>query len=593
MRIVLVNWAKLWDGAGYGGGVNGYCQSLALALRERGHDVVSLFGGTTFVPMPTPERTSPCFVRRHEDWLGVRIFEVINSPVMAPSIVQYRDPLGEVSSPELEAEVARLFSLVRPDVVHFNNIEGFSIGCVREAKKAGARVVFSLHNYHTICPQVYLMQGHTRVCHDADNGHNCDGCIATVAPGKERASRARKYGAAIAAASTEKRRELEEQIRAEWGGLKHEFTWPVRVVKKTVRLTHLRRELASLPEPEMKLPGHAVDSSESATRALDVPAPKKPERSAPEDAEETPKKLTRPVSHDHRGQTQGILDEIHWKPKSYDPDTPEHRPLLNIALPDPAPRKPANAYGQRRAAMVEMLNSCDRVLAVSSFVRDKFIAMGVRSDVIEAMHIGSRIGRIIERNSELVFDPPAFDVGVDPDHQRPVRLVFMGYNNLYKGLHVFADALELLTADYLRRIDLSIFALDGASIEWRFRRLEPRLARLAFTHGYQYHDIPWMLGGKDLGVVPSVWWDNAPQTVFEFFSCGVPVLGAAVGGITDFVKDERTGVLFRGNDPFDLARKLAGLLREPWRLNEMRAHVPMPKSMEFHVPELERVYVRR
>jgi glycosyltransferase involved in cell wall biosynthesis len=598
MRIVLVNWAKVWDGAGYGGGVNGYCQSLALALRDRGHEVASLFGGTTFVPMPTPAETSECFIRRHDDWLDVRVFEVVNSPVMAPSIVQYQDPLGEVSAPALEREVAKLFALLKPDVVHFNNIEGFSIGCVREAKAAGARVVFSLHNYHTICPQVYLMQGHTRVCHDADNGHACDGCIKTVAPAKERASRAKKYGEAIAAESTAKRREIEEQIRGEWGGLKHEFTWPVRVVKRTVRLTHLRRELASMPAAEMKLPGHAVDTAASVTRPLDVPAPKvkeqdeERERERARAAAEEAKKKNRAVSHDHRGQTQGILDEIHWKPKSYDPDTPEHTPLVNVARPDPAPTRPANAYGERRAAMVEMLNSCDRVLAVSAFVRDKFVAMGVRPGVIEAMHIGSRIGRIIERNRELVFDPPAFERGVAWDHQRPVRLVFMGYNNLYKGLHVFADALELLTAEYLRRIDLSVFALDGQSIEWRFRRLEPRLAGLGFTHGYQYHDIPWMLGGKDLGVVPSVWWDNAPQTVFEFFSCGVPVLGAEAGGIPDFVKNERTGVLFRGNDPFDLARKLVGLLREPWRLSEMRAQVPMPKSMELHVPELERVYAR-
>src|SRR5688572_22529069 len=52
MRVVLVNWAKIWDGASNGGGVNGYCLALALALRDRGHEVISLFGGVTYVPAP-------------------------------------------------------------------------------------------------------------------------------------------------------------------------------------------------------------------------------------------------------------------------------------------------------------------------------------------------------------------------------------------------------------------------------------------------------------------------------------------------------------------------------------------------------------
>lgn len=595
MKIVLVNWAKVWDGAGYGGGVNGYCQSLALSLVKRGHDVVSLFGGTTFVPSPTPEQTSPCFIRRHDDWLGVRVFEVINSPVMAPSIVQYQQPLGEVSSPELEAEVSRLFGLIQPDVVHFQNIEGFSIGCVDAARAAGARVIFSLHNYHTICPQVYLMQGHKRVCHDSDHGHNCAECIETKPPGKERVSRARKHQEKFLESQDPELARLTDEFKREWGGFKHEFTWPVRVVKRSVKLVQLRRSIGSIREElagdGSGIPGHPVDSLEAATAPLHVKEPRKlPEKSDRTDHEPL---VERPVSHDHRGQTQGILDELHWKPRELDVSTPERQVLLNVARPDPPSARPPNDYGRRREAMVRMLSSCDRVLAVSAFVRDKFIAMGVDPRAIEALHIGSRIGAIAERHREVLFAPPAFEEparDVPPQPQRPVRVVFMGYNNRYKGLHILADALELLVPDYLAKIDLSIFALDGKSIEWRFRRMEPRLSRLAFFHGYQYHDIPWMLGGKDLGIVPSVWWDNAPQTVFEFFAGGLPVLGADVGGIPDFVKDSHNGMLFRGNDPYDLARRLVEVLREPWRLSRMRANVRPPKDMESHVLELERIY---
>jgi len=274
MRIILVNWARIWDGAGYGGGVNGYCQALALSLQERGHDVVSLFGGIGFARSPTFDKTTPCFVKRHDDWFGVRVFEIVNSPIMAPSIIQFDSPMAEVSCPELELEVGRLFDLLKPDVVHFNNIEGFSLGCIDAARRAGARIIFSLHNYHTICPQVYLMQGHRRVCYDYRGGHACVGCIKAIDPVRERHDRARRAYAEANPHIVKMRAE----IRGEWGGFKHEFTWPVRVAKRSLKLVNLRVKIAlaqreaANPEPG-SLVGYPAATEFDVTCPRPVPAP--------------------------------------------------------------------------------------------------------------------------------------------------------------------------------------------------------------------------------------------------------------------------------------------------------------------------------
>jgi glycosyltransferase involved in cell wall biosynthesis len=166
----------------------------------------------------------------------------------------------------------------------------------------------------------------------------------------------------------------------------------------------------------------------------------------------------------------------------------------------------------------------------------------------------------------------------------------MGYNNVYKGLPMLADTLELLTPEVLSRFHFYIYAQSLQSIEWRFRRLEPRLGGLTIGHGYQYYDIPWICGGKDLGLVTSVWWDNAPQTVFEFFACRLPVLAAEIGGIPDFVRDGHNGLLFRANDRYDLARRLAALARNPEVLSDLRRNVRPPKGMAVHAAELEELY---
>jgi glycosyltransferase involved in cell wall biosynthesis len=556
MRIVLVNWARIWDGASYGGGVNQYCQALAIELVKLGHDVISLFGGTTFVKDP-----SACFVRRHDDWLGVKIFEVVNSSVMAPSIVQFEDPMGEVSAPELEEQVGRLFAAIQPDVVHWNNIEGFSIGCIKKARSVcKARHIFSLHNYHTICPQVYLMQGHRKTCYSYDNGHNCTNCIEF----KTRAFERERHMKAYLKSQGRDPQKVEEA--------KHAWLGALGTVRRSVwgyvEMQRIKKELAKPVDP----PGApAPIGGASGDIGLPVLQPMPP------------------AAEDKRGKTPFLMAELNpWKPLPA--DAPELQPLTNDIVLDVSTGKPLNDYGRRRHAMVAMLNSCDRVLAVSDFVRRKFESMGVSHDVIRTQAIGSRINRVVKLKPDLTFAPPAPEPGLHWNKQRPLRLHFMGYNNYYKGLHVLAEALEMMKPEHLGLVDLSIFALDGKGIEWMFRRLEPRLARLKYGYEYNYHDIPWMLGGRDLTIVPSVWWDNAPQTVFESMACGVPVLGANIGGIPDFVKDGFNGLLFTANSRRSLADTITKAVEDPHLVWSLRANVKPPKSIENHALEMVQVY---
>jgi len=539
MRIVIVNWARIAEGASSGGGVNGYCQGLALELARRGHDVIWLSSGLTYVPTGLPGVEPQCRVRRHADHRGVRVFEIVNSPVIAPGPCQMREPLAEVSAPALEAEITRFFGLIEPDIVHFHNIEGMSAACVDAARTpsatwAGARTVFSLHNYHTVCPQVYLMQGGRRPCFDFDNGHACTGCIETPDPGAERRARAAQYRRDFAppparAAPPPRRPALSERL--------------VRLV--------VRRLGEPIIEPPW--PGRAVEAF----------------RDTVHDA---------PGGGPGEGPVPGAF--------AFEPDAPEWRPLENVAEPDPPNARPLNDYGRRRKAMVEMLSRCDRVLAVSRFVHAKFEALGVRGSVLRTVPIGSRMADLAAASPELLAPPPPFE-GPTP---RPVRLLFMGYHNYYKGLPMLCDALELLTPEVLRRFHLTVNAKAVEEIEPRLRRLEGRLAGLTVERGYGAHEVPRLCSGKDLGVVPSVWWDNGPQTVMEFLACGLPVLGAELGGIPDLVEHGVNGLLHRGNDRFDLARTLAGIAREPSRLFQLRRNVRPPRSMGEHAPEVERVY---
>ena len=510
MRIVLLSWARIWESLSLGGGSNGYASAIALELARRGHDVIYLCGGTTYENSPDGS-AGPCRLLRHADWQRIRVFEVVNSPVLAPGFFQIGDPLAEVSSPELERLVGALFSQLQPDVLHIHNIEGFSIGCVDAAAATSSRprIVFSLHTYHPVCPQACLMQGHRRPCLSFDNGHSCASCIPALDPADARRLRAAE----------------------------------------------------AKQQPEL-----AIDP----TDPCDVLGP------------------LPPVEPDGRWRVADAkTDPRRRMPSGH--ETGEHTwiPLENLALGEPASSKAPNDYAVRRDAMVAMLNRCDRVLAVSRFVRDKFQALGLDLGVTSTLYIGSRMPELAASRSAAPRPSPVTDPAA------PLRVAFLGFNVWHKGPPLLAAALSLLDAGTLSRIHLSLFAGGGHGLREMFAPFEPMLAGLTLQNAYEYDEVPILLDGIDLGLVTSVWWDNAPQTVMEFNACGIPVLGAELGGIPDFIRHGHNGFLFRGNDPPALAAELGRLAREPWLVAAARANVLPPKGIPEHVLELEEVYAGR
>jgi len=68
------------------------------------------------------------------------------------------------------------------------------------------------------------------------------------------------------------------------------------------------------------------------------------------------------------------------------------------------------------------------------------------------------------------------------------------------------------------------------------------------------------------------------------------VLASRFGGLSEVVRDEVDGELFKAGDSADLARRLQRLIEEPDRLARYRAAVEPPKTLQTAVDEFEAVY---
>lgn len=78
--------------------------------------------------------------------------------------------------------------------------------------------------------------------------------------------------------------------------------------------------------------------------------------------------------------------------------------------------------------------------------------------------------------------------------------------------------------------------------------------------------------------------DNSPNSLCEAQIIGVPVLATYVGGIPTLVDNNRTGILFPANAPYDLAATIKNLVEDEQLLN-MLSQNERKAALERHNPE--------
>ncbi|WIX90862.1 glycosyltransferase family 1 protein [Amycolatopsis sp. DG1A-15b] len=200
--------------------------------------------------------------------------------------------------------------------------------------------------------------------------------------------------------------------------------------------------------------------------------------------------------------------------------------------------------------------------------------------------IGRQAGRVIATCSDEVFElsrlgvprsrisivPCGVDLGrFSPDgpvarRRLPHRLVAVGRLVPRKGFDIAITALaqlpdtELVIAGGPERGKLSQDPEAG-----RLRQLAGRLGvgdRVRWPGQVSRDDMPALLRSAD-AVVCTPWYEPFGIVPLEAMACGVPVVAAAVGGLTDTVVDGVTGLLVRPHQPKELASRARRLIDDP------------------------------
>ncbi len=216
----------------------------------------------------------------------------------------------------------------------------------------------------------------------------------------------------------------------------------------------------------------------------------------------------------------------------------------------------------------------DYFICPSEFTRQKMIQGGF--DPQKVLHIPTMVSVV---NSPSV-----------PNSQ---EILYVGRLSPEKGAETLLSAFEMLEHKQAR---LSIVGDDTSEYARKLKEGIPEVLRNRVKfHGFLNTEHVNALYEHSLCfVVPSVWYENQPNTALEGMSHARPAVVSDLGSLQEIVEDGVVGFRFETHNARDLAAKLNTLLRNPEQAHEMglkgREYVLKAHSLQKHLSSIDELF---
>ena len=151
---------------------------------------------------------------------------------------------------------------------------------------------------------------------------------------------------------------------------------------------------------------------------------------------------------------------------------------------------------------------------------------------------------------------------------------------LKRKLDTFLDTLKLLS-----RHAGVLYLIGGVGEDFKY--LQDRVTELGMSTvrilGFvKDPELPEFYAATDVLVAsPRTLVECMGQSMKEAMACARPVAGADIGGVPEAIENGRNGVLFKPDDPADLARALGSLIADPARRQQLGANAREYAARKF------------
>ena len=188
----------------------------------------------------------------------------------------------------------------------------------------------------------------------------------------------------------------------------------------------------------------------------------------------------------------------------------------------------------RQRELKKLFDACDRIVAPVGWVEQVLTANGAAPEKI----VRSRHG--VELSARV-------GLGRVRDDDRPLRIAHLARLDPAKGTALLIAAVRAAES---ARLQLDVFgvAQEPSDQVYRARLLAGADRRIQFATVIDPPAVIRRLQAYDLMAIPSQVLETGPLVALEAFAAGVPVLGSALGGLREYVRDGVDGLLVAPHD---------------------------------------------
>lgn len=229
---------------------------------------------------------------------------------------------------------------------------------------------------------------------------------------------------------------------------------------------------------------------------------------------------------------------------------------------------PPNSWKHRLVWRLELgaMRRADLVVAIAEGIREELIGRGVPPGKLEVVPNGVDCSRFIPRGRDETLARSA-------DLDGRFVIGFIGSIRRLEGLSTLLDAYRICRSQ-CSSLGLVIVG-DGPDLDvLKARAAQYDLPDVLFAGNVPHAEVSSWYSIMDVLVYPRmravINERVTPLKPLEAMALGKVCIASDVGGLTELVRDNETGVVFHADDPGSLASSLLALKEDPARMQRLR-----------------------
>ena len=240
--------------------------------------------------------------------------------------------------------------------------------------------------------------------------------------------------------------------------------------------------------------------------------------------------------------------------------------------------KSAKKYDARRRMHVLTLNDyCDAIIAVSERTAAMARGFNIDDSKLTVLYIGTKHAEHIQAKRK------------SPKQGAVISFLFMGYMRRDKGFYFLLDALTHLHRAVASRMRIVIATpiTDHMAVQ-RLKAIALKFQEIVIYNGYTHRNLPKILEGIDVGIVPVLWEDNLPQVAIEMVANGIPIITSDLGGSAEL--SQCNAFVFPAGSIKKFKQIITKIVDDPLCLESYWNETLTLPTMDMHIDELLNLY---